>query len=225
MNRGVPLAAVAIGRARQALQGAAPVAPDPDAELRQWREEAREEAREQGWREGHAQGLRAGHAEGLAQGQAAAAVALAEALAKASAPLRQQERDWATLLASVQQQARRMAEAVEAEAVALCFETICRVLGSALLTPAAVQAQVRALMAVWQQRGLVAVHLHPQDAARLPLPAGPCTWVADPSVALGGCILRGSGDALDARLETIFYEVKAALLAARAEAPPVKGEA
>jgi len=218
VSRGVQPAAVAIGRARHLLQ--APFAPDPDAELRQIRAAARQEARDEGWREGHAQGLRAGHAEGLAQGQAAAEAALAEALAKAAAALQQQERDWATLLGSVQQQARQIAAAVEDDAVALCFETICRVLGSALLTPAAVQAQVHALMAAWQQRGLVAVHLHPQDAARLPPPAGPCSWVADPSVALGGSILRGSGDALDGRLETILAEVKTALLAARADAPP-----
>jgi len=104
--------------------------------------------------------------------------------------------------------------------VALCFETICRLIGGAALQADVVRAQLTGLAAQGRagRRLSMHVHVHPDDAdlLRASAPDAGVEWVADPEVALGGCILRGREGGLDARLETMLAACKAALLAARA---------
>lgn len=175
---------------------------------------------------GHAQGLRTGYEEGYARGRAeaerAASDALAAAVAKATAPLHEQQRHLAGVAAALQASAVAWLREAEDELFAACYATVCRVLGPALMTPDGVRAQAQALLVNFRAGDAVAVHLHPADArliAQDDRPScAPLAWVADPDIALGGCVVRGSAMALDARLETVLEEVRAGLLAARAQA-------
>jgi flagellar assembly protein FliH len=179
--------------------------------------------------QGHAQGLGAGRDEGLAagyeaglqEGRAAAQAeisAAAEAAAlQAAGALAQRERQLLATASLLQERASELLASVEDEMVLLCYEVICRVLGAAALGREHVQSQVGAALAQWRGRRPLAVLLHPDDAAlldRAPAGAG-LAWQADAQVALGGCILRDAQGALDARLEHVLEEVKAALLTAR----------
>ena len=189
---------------------------------------ARDEAYQEGMRQGREDGLRAGREEGQAQGRIEAAqsaqVALAVAIARATEPLQERERRLAGLAAHLDAALADLLRAGEDEMVALCYEVICHVLGRELLTAEGLRAQVRTLLARAKERGALAVHLHPQDVQLLKSarPAGQdesLGWVADPQVALGGCIVRAEGGALDGRLENLLDELKATLLASRQEEP------
>ena len=184
--------------------------------------------RAEGYADGHAEGLRAGREEGLRQAEAQARAALQDAIGEATAALREQRRcleDRQQKLQALQASLRQAQTNVWAEAeddmVALCFETVCRVLGPALASAEGLQAQIRQLLAASPSRAEgLALHVHPGDARVL----AECGWgaespalVADASVALGGCLLRGVTGTLDARLETILDACRRELLAARSE--------
>lgn len=221
--RGVPVngAPLRLGRARAAV-AAAPVA-DADAIAR---ERALEDARSLAMSDAREQGLREGRAEGLREGREHAAEeirrAVQRAVADAVLPL---EKEYAQLLRIVQGTRDMLAQALSAgqdEMAALCFETLCRVLGANALRPDMVQAQLAQLVQQHGSKPLV-LHVHPEDArlldarAAAALPDG-TRWQADADVTLGGCILQLPGGALDARLETMLSACKAALLEARREA-------
>lgn len=180
------------------------------------------EAREQGLRQGREEGLRAGLEEGRKKGEAeaqvAARAALDKAVAAASAPLQERERALAALAASLGGQQAAWRDQGEEDAVALAYELLCRVLGDALLTPEGLRAQARQLQAALGSREL-AFRVHPADAERLrtvePALEG-LRWVADPAVAVGGCVADGAAGSLDARLETILEQCRQGLLEARA---------
>jgi flagellar assembly protein FliH len=70
----------------------------------------------------------------------------------------------------------------------------------------------------------VLIRLHPSDHALLKkggalpdeLPTGATlSWVGDPIVALGGCVIEAEKGELDARLETQIQRLREALVAAR----------
>ncbi|WP_167772984.1 FliH/SctL family protein [Ramlibacter humi] len=215
--------------------GAAPAvhAIDPEklheAVLARAREEAVRLGREEGLRAGREEGLRAGYDEGLKKGQAdaqaAAAAALDKAVAEAMEPLRERESRLQALAAAVDQQQAAWRELAEDEAVALAYELACRVLGSALVTPEGIRAQVRQLRD--QARAGAAFHVHPDDLPLLRSEPGAqeaTRWVADVSVATGGCIARSASAALDARLETLLEECLQGLLEVRARRAQGGGE-
>lgn len=116
---------------------------------------------------------------------------------------------------------------LEDMAVAIAFEAVCKILGSAAPSREGVQALVeQAAAQALNSEGLV-VRLHADDFALLDreaqlgksLPSGKSvSWVADNSVELGGCIIETSGGNLDARLETQLQRLRFALLAARQNA-------
>ena len=210
-------ARAAVGRQRDAvasIDSAAVPQPDPVCA-------AREAAWEQGLAEGRAAGFRQGHEEGFAKGAAEAAAAAqasrAEAAAQAAAVLAERARQLSDVLVSARGAIQDQVAAAEDEMVALCFETLARVLGTTLVTPEGVRAQVLQLL---QQAGsdrMVAIHVHPGVADTL---EALCTdtlaeleIIRDTEVAVGGCVLHGAHGALDARLATILEEVAAALLA------------
>lgn len=185
---------------------------------------------EEGLRRGREEGRRAGYEEGLLQGHAAAQAqagdALKEALAQARKPLEQQALRLDAVLAALGQVVDGVRTAAEEDLLVLCLDALCRVLGAGVAAPGAVQAQVRQVLAAWEGRGAINLYLHPDDvqvledakaAGQLPsLDGRTIGWLADPRVALGGCLLQGQGGGLDARLETVLEQAKAALLASRA---------
>lgn len=222
--RGIALAGapLRLGRAR-ASEAPEPVASpqvtDHERLAREERSQALREAREQGLRESRAEGLRDGLREGRAQAEEEIRAAVQRAVAEAVLPL---EQEHAQLLQLAQGVRRAVADALEAahdEMAALCFETLCRIVGTAASDPEIVHAQLTHLL---QQHGSqeVVLHLHPQDARLLQSRAGAqpqasVRWQADAEVTLGGCILQTPGGGIDARLETMLDACKAALLEAR----------
>ena len=75
----------------------------------------------------------------------------------------------------------------------------------------------------------LAVHVHPDDFEWMshtpPGRAVAWEWVADPSIALGGVVLRSPQGSLDARLDTQMRALAEALLAQREERRKREGEA
>jgi flagellar assembly protein FliH len=239
--------AVRIGRSRladarpqlQAADRSLAAAPAADALPAVDRhEQARELGHAEGLRQGTAEGLRQGREEGLRAGyeeglemarkeaEAQARHALEAELAKAMLPLQKRERQLQELLGAIETDVKGFWAAAEDEMVALCYETVCRVLGEAAITRQGLEAQVAQLLATAHAEGQVVLHLHPADALLLDearahdeptlSPAQSLAWVADPQVALGGCMLHANGGTLDARLETVLAACKAGLLEARA---------
>lgn len=209
------------------------VAPPPSAQ-----EEAVRLGFEEGLRRGREEGLRSGQEDGLRQGRADAAAetsaALERAIAEAVKPL-QAERDRISKLATGMESA--LAECLELgedEMVALCFETVCRVIGTTALQPEALQVHMSHLLSLCKAKPPLAMHVHPEDASLLqrfaisePTSAAAIAWIPDPEVMLGGCIAKSTHGKLDLRLETMLSACKAVLLATRAQrrAEPGKGAA
>jgi flagellar assembly protein FliH len=187
---------------------------------------AMEQARRQAMHEGREEGLRRGHEEGLAEGRKAAEVqvraALARAVGEGEARLQEKGRELAALAAALVQARGDAWAAAEEDMVALCFETICRVLGAGAPSADALRAQLKQLAPLRSHQEPLAVHVHPDDFHLLTAagagagedPAG-IRWRADAEVALGGCIVRTESGTLDARLETILANMKRALMEAR----------
>lgn len=213
-------APAAVGRQRVAMTKTdVPTAPQPDPALA-----AREAAWQQGLAEGRAAGFRQGLQEGVTKGTAEAATELqaahAAAVTEATALLAERVRQLADVLVSARGAIQERLAGAEDEMVALCFETIARVLGATLVTPEGVRAQVRQLMLQAGSERMLAVHVQPGVADALEaLGTGACAEleiVRDTEVAVGGCLLRGAHGALDARLTTILQQVAAAVLAREA---------
>jgi flagellar biosynthesis/type III secretory pathway protein FliH len=62
------------------------------------------------------------------------------------------------------------------------------------------------------------VHVHPEDLAALHqagLASSTWRWIGDPSVAMGGVVLRSDAGSLDARLGTQLEALRQRLVAAR----------
>jgi flagellar assembly protein FliH len=183
-------------------------------------------ARERTMREGREQGLRSGHAEGLQQGRAAAAEEVGKekeaAIAKALAPLRAEHDMLRQLADSIRGAKDDAIAAAHDDMLALCFETICRIVGRTALQPEMVEAQLAELLRLHHGSHSAVLHVHPQDAellsSRVHDASHDLRWTADPQVKLGGCIVRSKAGGLDARLETMLASCKATLLESRARA-------
>lgn len=234
--RDTPFVPSAVRLPRAAAQGVDATGPavraDPTAllqaaaqaeGLRQGREEGLRSGREQGLREGHEEGLR----RGLAAGEAQARSAIEAAVLAARGPLDDRARQVDAVLSAIGEIAKEAWMGVEDDVLALCYETLCRVLGDAVAAPEALRPQVARLLAASDFQGALTLHLHPSDAqlldesraaGQLPLASDlPVRWRADPRVVLGGCILAAAGGGIDARLETILEQCKAGLLQGRAD--------
>jgi flagellar assembly protein FliH len=186
---------------------------------------ALQEAREEGLRQGHERGRQAGYEEGLREGRAAArreADAYATGLEEEASALRAQRRaETQAALQAFQDATSRWLAVAEEDMVALCYEALGRILGERGTMRDQLRAQVARLLEQWHEEGVPALHVHPSDVELLEgLAARPFTCVADPAVGHGGCLLKGSNGALDARLESILEEIKTALLAGRNSGAP-----
>ncbi|HSW20201.1 MAG TPA: FliH/SctL family protein [Ramlibacter sp.] len=226
--QGLPLSngAVRAGRPQRTADTSAAIAPAQPV----W-SEAAAAAHAQAIEAGHEQGLQRGLAEGRAQARAA----LDAAIAQHACALKEKEARLAALFDALQGQADAFWAAAEDDAVALCFETICRVLGDALLTPDGLRAQLAQLRAqapATAERATVC-RLHPQDLrmiedarANEPAPARQASalrCLPDASVSLGGCVVEAAGGSLDARLETLLQTCAATLLEARSRRASLAG--
>lgn len=180
----------------------------------------------EGLRQGTEEGRRTGYEDGLQHGLAEAHArtqALEKAQADATQALQDKLRQVESVLAAIHVQAEAVLSAAHDELVAVCFELVCRVLGPAMLTKQAVQAQVRELVSHPARGTRLALHLHPADLGWVQEESASLGWldrhhincVADGQVALGGCVLHSTAGTLDARLETILETCKTSLLAAR----------
>jgi flagellar assembly protein FliH len=211
-------------------RGVAAVVPVTEEEARRARaDDAHREAASAGFaeglRQGRQEGAAAGHEEGLRSGRAEAQRLAGEetqrAVSAATAELLQERQRLQDLVDQCEARWRDMPEIVEDELVALCFETICRIVGDVAARPANVRAALVQAVEAAGAQPRIQMQVHPADAALLDRagisgkPGQAITWRGDPVVALGGCILHTAAGELDARLETLLAGCKAALLQAR----------
>jgi flagellar assembly protein FliH len=184
-------------------------------------EVALQAAQQQGLRQGHEKGLGAGYEEGLRVGRAEAEseadIRAAALEAQAAADRETRGAALRAALAEFESATQKWLALAEEDMVALCYETLGRILASEAVSPPVVRAQAARLLEQWRGLGVPSLHVHPADLQSLEgLPASRAfIRVADPDLQYGGFIVRGEGGALDARLDRILEEVKAALIAAR----------
>jgi flagellar assembly protein FliH len=191
------------------------VAPAPDAP--DDFERGFDDGRAAGW----AEGLRLGREQGLQEGHVQVRDEFERRLREAAEPLEAVRTRMRELFAALEAQVAAITAGVEDDLAALAYELVCRVAGAALVSPEGLRTQVQHLLADRTARGTVTIRLHPQDlqwlgASRPQADGGAVVRCEpDPSVALGGCLLAGPAGSLDARLETILAQSKAAILAGR----------
>ena len=221
--RGMAVAAAPL-RLRREPVSTVPVPPASsiDDELAR----AREQALSQGIREGHAEGWSAGYGEGMEAGRAEAAreaeLRAADAVRVATASLQDQQARLSAVLAALGSAHGQVLSSAEDDLVALCFETLVRIVGRAAVTPEVVRAVVQRATATMQRQPRILLRLHADDAALLdacaPSPEATTpvvAWCADDEVAWGGCIVESPAGTLDLRLETLVAGCRTALLHAR----------
>lgn len=214
----IDAAPVRLGRGARpaAVTASAGTLPDPEEEaVRRGYQAGLEQGRAEGLRAGHAEGVRRGAEEAAAQAQAAAD----QAAADARAALDIEREKLRSLAAALEGTMAQCLAAAEDDMLAICYEAVCRVVAAEVLRPEVVRAHLLALLS--QSGSAAAMHLHPQDAALLEAHAPGeegqrLRWVADPEVALGGCLLVKRGGGLDARLETTLAACKTLLAEERA---------
>lgn len=230
-------AAAQVTLALPAEAPAAVVPPPPAVDLQAVQEEAfrlgREQGRQEGLREAfdaaRADAVAAAREQGLREGreaghEAGRNAAQEQACAAVKATLDTLER----LLASLPQRFEMRLAAHEEDMVALCFETVARILGQEAAAQGGLRHMLKKALAEFGPRRLVEIHVHPGDVQVLaedPVVAG---WlreresgeaiqiVADPAVELGGIVLLSPSGRLDARLDHQLEALRGALLAARA---------
>ena len=189
---------------------ASPVAPPPvrpapavergpsEAELREWREQARE----------------AGFAQGLREAQ----VQVADTAARQAAA-------WKAALSALDAEATRRLQNVEDFAVALAFEACARVLGDAALDATQVAAVVRRLLADTRETGLLRIQLSTADldTVQAAVRDDPhwqhraLSFEADATLAAGECRVVSTHGQLETSLPVQLDAIRQSLLAAFAE--------
>lgn len=135
-----------------------------------------------------------------------------------------------TVLQQFQTQVHLAVVDAEDEMLALAFEAVCRMLGKQVADLPGLRSQLQNSLEAWRGRAPLSLHLHPDDLSLLQSDPGAVSilrsagfdtegatmsWVADAEVVLGGCMLRSSEGALDARLETLLDALKSSLLRTR----------
>lgn len=149
---------------------------------------------------------------------------------KSNAEVRAQRETLDALLRTVPAQVEARLDAAQDDMLSLCFEVVCRVLGEAAVHPDAVRAHLRHATQGLRGHRLVAVHLHPDDLPAVRdsahgsdaehQAAEEIQWVADATIAAGGCILQSPQGGLDARFDTQLRALRDLLLQSRATVRP-----
>ena len=209
-------------------------------------DEAQLKGREKGYQAGYEEGLRDAqqearqHAERRAhdlteqrvrQALAEAQLQTQEHADRAQAQLHSQYGRLTTLFQTIPAEFNKYLLDGEDDMLALVHEVVCRILGDQAASVSGLRLQLQHNLKSWHGRALLNLHLHPEDMALLQADeetanllrtAGFCAqratlhWVADPDIVLGGCKLRSSEGALDARLEVQLLALKTTLLNTRA---------
>lgn len=169
-----------------------------------------------------ADGLRDGYQKGLEQAATESKQALDQALHEAQARHESQLARIESLLAALPAELERRLIEAEDDMLALCHEVVCSVLGQAAASAEGLRAMLHQALGQMRGQPAVKVHLHPDDWAlvqRAPGLSGLAgvEWVADLETELGGLVLRSAHGSLDARLDVQLANLRAALLAVRAE--------
>ena len=182
-----------------------------------------EQAREQAYAEGLAQGREAGFVIGEEAGFAAGEAAGMAAATNANRACKEQ---LAQLLQSVSMQVTQRIEQAEEDMIALAFKIVCRIVGEAAISRAALQHMFRQALGKLPACPLVAVRSHPHDLATLQddvafnaefdRAGSRVQWIADAAIQTGGCLLETATGSLDARLETQMQQLRDTLLQTRA---------
>lgn len=186
---------------------------------------ARRQHMEDAARQGHEEGMRAGYEagvrKGLADAQAEVRAKVDKAVADERAALASQRATLDAFAGELRNAMGTVLAAAEDEMVALCFETLCRMLVAASVQEQAVREKLVELAGMVRPGELVALHVHPAELAWLDATAADdalaLPLVGDPDAGAGGCIVKCRAGGLDARLENVLVACKAALLAARAQ--------
>lgn len=134
------------------------------------------------------------------------------------------------LLRQIPRQVESYFKEAEDDMLALVYDVVCRLLGEEAASLPGLRLQLQRCVKAWHGHAPLSIHLHPDDVALLQRDDESQTflksagfsaeratlrWVADPKVKLGGCLLRSSEGALDARLETQLKALEATLLDTR----------
>lgn len=229
--RGAPRAPAVPPLQHSGAEKSAPLMPgrvsqEPDVS----REQARQEARAAGYEAGRVQGQEAGYEAGMKQAleraeqerhaflesHEAVQQKLADALAKVN-----------HVADAMARQKNRFLDDAEDDMVSLAFEAFCRVLGETALTRDTLKSGVVSALSHWRGKAALEIHVHPDDLPWLEedkdlsahiAAQGHYTirWIGSAEVTLGGCMLRSTEGALDARLDVQLNALKTMLLQTRA---------
>ena len=222
--RGMNVEAVPLRLARTGTRADAAPLPEKreeDDALALARRQHMEDAARQGHEEGMRAGYEAGVRKGLADAQAEVRAKVDKAMADERAALASQRATLDAFAGELRNAMGTVLAAAEDEMVALCFETLCRMLVAASVQEQAVREKLLELAGKVRPGELVALHVHPAELAWLD--AAPADdglalpLVGDPDAGAGGCIVKSRAGGLDARLENMLVECKSALLAMRAQ--------
>lgn len=193
----------------------APMAPAIDSCI----EVARAEARSEGYKEGCESGYQSGLAQGLADAEKRVDAAVKDAVgtlqARAEREAGLQERAWAQrlerldgLMNALGGMQRDHLDGLTEDAVALAFESVCRILGDSSDRRRIVGDLVRSAIAKLHEQplrirvaaaDLALLATEGLDDLRCRYPG--VEWVADERVLAGGCLVEGAAGTLDARLD------------------------
>ena len=137
---------------------------------------------------------------------------------------------YARLLRSASAQIGQRLKEMEDDVLVLAFAMVSKILGEHAATHAGLQQQIDRALQGWHASSAPLIHLNPDDFALIKAdPAWEVAFslsgqgsdsavpqlVSDPSVSVGGCILRSLDGALDARLDVQIEAMKVALLQTR----------
>ncbi|MCH8618702.1 FliH/SctL family protein [Undibacterium sp. TS12] len=173
------------------------------AQIKDEAEAARELGRQRGMREGHQAGLEAAKAEFVAEFNRIKSITDKLPIAIETG-----------------------IKGIEDLAVAIAFESICKILGNTVVTLEGVQGLVRQVAQRVSAKEKLIVRLHPSDFKILEsggvFEVSPpnqsmeqVSWKADTDIELGGCIIETPVGDLDARLETQLENLRLTLLSSR----------
>lgn len=114
------------------------------------------------------------------------------------------------VLEQMQQSLTSALRNMEEQAIGLAFEAVCRVVGDAAASPAAVRSVVDRVLSELAGKPVLSVRMRPDDLATLQTGADlqamfqgfpGISWVADETIAVGGCVVETATGTLDGRLE------------------------
>lgn len=209
-------------------------------------EEAQRNGQEQGYQSGYQEGMKDAQQEAhqhverrvkdlteqrVRQALAEAQLQTQEQADRAQAQLHSQYGRLNALFQEIPQELNRYLEDGEDDMLALMNEVVCRLLGEEAASASGLRSQLRHHLKSWHGRAQLNLHLHPDDVALLQadketaellrgagfsVDRASLHWIADPDIVLGGCKLRSSEGALDARLEVQLQALKTTLLHTRA---------